>query len=157
MPSNVLETPCEVPVQDQPVQHGFVTHLDEIPVEGGSDPTVGTVTWKTLICADRTQSSEILLGVAEFPPHGVLNLHRHEPAEYYFCTSGHGIVSIDGVDHEVRPGAAVFVPGNAEHGVWAGEEGMTFVYGFSKDAFSQVSYAFSSQDNVVQLSTHRTE
>ena len=157
MPSTVLETHYETDLSQPSPAAGFARNVDELPVEGGTHPVVGNVTWKTLICADRTPSSGMLLGIAEFPAHGVLNPHRHEPAEFYFCTIGYGVVTVEGVEHPIRPGTAIYVPGNAEHGVKAGPDGMTFVYGFSENAFSDVAYAFSSQDNVVDLSAHRQE
>lgn len=128
---------------------GFVRHLDSLPVEGGTDPAYGDVTWRTLISADRTPSTGFLLGVAEFPAQGVLHLHRHLPPEFYLCTAGSGIVTIDGVEHEVTIGSAVFIPGNAEHGVIAGENGLTFAYGFAQNAFSDIEYVFSNTSNVV--------
>jgi len=152
MPSTVFETHSELALNRPSPTSGFARHINDLPVEGGTDPVVGDVTWKTLICSDRTQSSGILLGVAEFPSNGVLNPHRHAPAEFYFCTSGYGMVTIEGTDHSIVPGTAIYVPENAEHSVKAGPEGMVFVYGFSKDAFSQVEYVFSNQENVLQFS-----
>ena len=128
---------------------GFVRQLDGLAVEGGTDPTYGNVTWRTLISADRTPSTDFLLGVAGFPAHGVLHLHRHLPPEFYFCTAGSGTVTIDGVEHPVSSGSAVFIPGNAEHGVVAGENGLTFAYGFAQNAFSDIEYVFSNPANVI--------
>ena len=121
-----------------------VVQLEDQPVEGGNNPVYGDVTWRTLISSDRTPTSDLLLGVAEFAAHGVLHLHRHEPAEFYMCLTGSGIVTIDGVEHIVKSGSAVFVPGNAEHGVVAGAEGLTFAYGFAQHSFADVDYVFST-------------
>ncbi|MGB5871535.1 MAG: cupin domain-containing protein [Albidovulum sp.] len=131
--------------------NAFTRQLDDLPVEGGTDPVYGDVTWRTLISADRTPSADFLLGVAEFPAHGVLNLHRHAPPEFYLCTAGSGVVTIDGVENHVTAGTAVFIPGNAEHGVKAGADGLTFAYGFAQNAFSDIEYVFSNPDNVVPM------
>lgn len=121
-----------------------VVQLEDQPVEGGNNPVYGDVSWRTLISSDRTPTSDLILGVAEFSAHGVLHLHRHEPAEFYMCLSGSGVVTIDGIKHPVKAGSAVFVPGNAEHGVLAGVEGLTFAYGFAQQSFTDVDYVFST-------------
>lgn len=128
---------------------GFVVQKHQAPVESGSDCGYGEVTWRTLISADRTNSSDFLLGVAEFPPHGTLQLHRHTAPEFYYCVSGSGVVTIDGVAHQVSAGSAVFIPGNAEHGVKAGADGLSFAYGFARESFCDIEYVFSEQSNVI--------
>ena len=44
-----------------------------------------------------------------------------------------------------RSGMAVFIPGNAEHGINAGPDGIEFIYGFPENRFEDVSYSFSQQ------------
>jgi len=39
----------------------------------------------------------------------------HEDDEVYVVLEGHGVLSVEGVDHEVREGQGVFVPARAEH------------------------------------------
>lgn len=123
---------------------GFVADLADQPVEGGFDPTFGNVTWQTLISGDLTASNGLVLGVASFPAHGMLHPHRHTPPEFYFCLAGSGVVTLDGVDYQVGPGSAVFIPSDVEHGVVAGPEGLKFAYGFGEDAFSTIEYRFSA-------------
>ncbi|MDG1377861.1 MAG: cupin domain-containing protein [Yoonia sp.] len=123
---------------------GFLTIVDDQPIEGGFDPAFGNVTWQTLISGDKTASTGVVLGVATFPAHGVLHLHRHTPPEFYFCLSGSGVVTIDGQPLHFAPGSAIFVPANAEHGVRAGADGLKLVYGFGEDAFSTIEYRFSA-------------
>ena len=122
---------------------GFVARLEDQPIEGGFDPAFGNVTWQTLICRDRTPSNGLVLGVATFPAHGVLHLHRHTPPEFYLCVGGSGTVMMDGASHNIVPGCAVFIPGDVEHGVVAGSDGLSFVYGFGEDAFSAIEYRFT--------------
>ena len=44
-------------------------------------------------------------------------LHYHKRAtELYYVLDGEGVVSLDGVDHEVRPGSIVHIPPLVVHG-----------------------------------------
>jgi oxalate decarboxylase/phosphoglucose isomerase-like protein (cupin superfamily) len=95
-----------------------------------------------LISGDRTPSDQITLGVADFPPHGTLNVHRHEPAEFYFGLTGEGTVFVNGASFRIAQGIAVFIPGNADHGVLAGHQGLSIAYGFARRAFDGVIYEF---------------
>ncbi|WP_249200542.1 cupin domain-containing protein [Thetidibacter halocola] len=121
-----------------------VANADHAPLEGGEDPAFGTVRWRTLFDADRTATSGMVMGVAEFGPEGTLLPHRHGPAEIYFGLAGRGTVTIDGVAHEMAPGVALFIPEDAEHGTVAGDEGLRFLYVFPRDRFSEVEYRFSA-------------
>lgn len=129
---------------EAPIEKAFTVSAADVASEGGSDPVFGTVTWKTLISGDKTNSSEFVLGIAEFGPGGTLNPHVHAPAEFYLGLTGSGVVTIDGVAHEIAPGVAVYVPGNAEHGTVAGPEGLRIAYGFAEAAFTGIEYVFSS-------------
>lgn len=123
---------------------GFVARLEDQPIEGGFDPAFGNVTWQTLISGERTPSRGLVLGVATFPAHGILHLHRHAPPEFYLCIGGSGTVTLDGATHHIVPGSAVFIPGDVEHGVVAGPDGLRFAYGFGEDEFSGIEYRFSA-------------
>ncbi|MEM9248772.1 MAG: cupin domain-containing protein [Pseudomonadota bacterium] len=136
-----VEAPANVP--DAPGE-GFAVDVGERPLEGGEDPSFGTVRWRTLVCADRTPSSGLVLGVAEFDAGGTLEAHRHGPAEVYFGLEGRGVVTIEGVCHEIRPGVAVYIPPEAEHRTVAGPEGLKFAYSFPTGRFTEVDYRFSA-------------
>ena len=123
----------------------FAVDAARVTPEGGHDPAFGTVNWRTLICADRTPSAQVVLGMAEFGPYGTLLPHRHSHAEFYLGISGDGVVTIDGVPHRIAPGVALYLPGEVEHGVVAGTEGLRFAYGFPSDRFADVEYRFSAQ------------
>lgn len=143
-PEHVEESasaPANVPV---PPGTGFAIDAGVVPLEGGVDPAFGTVRWRTLICADRTPSSGLVLGVAEFGPGDTLAVHRHAPAEVYFGLAGSGIVTVDGVAHEIGAGIAVYLPAESEHGVTAGPEGLRFAYAFPTSRFAEVDYRFSA-------------
>jgi len=123
----------------------FSVSAAETPLEGAGDVQSGHLTWRTLISGDRTPSDEITLGVADFPPHGTLNLHRHGPAEFYFGLSGEGTVFINGASFKIAQGVAIFIPGNSEHGVVAGDRGLSLVYGFARGSFDNIIYHFRDE------------
>lgn len=121
----------------------FAIHVDRLPIEGVGDVESGNLTWKTLISADRTPSAEMILGVADFPPHGQLNLHRHRPAEIYFGLTGEGTVTADGETLAIAKGIAIFIPSNCEHGIIAGASGLSILYCFAQDAFGDIEYGYA--------------
>lgn len=125
-------------------QMPVMARADLVPLEGGSDPAFGSVKWRTLFSADRTPTEGMVMGVAEFGPHGTLNAHRHGPAEIYYGLEGNGIVTIDGVDHLIAAGVALFIPSEAEHRTVAGPDGLRFLYVFARDCFEEVDYRFSA-------------
>jgi quercetin dioxygenase-like cupin family protein len=120
----------------------FSTSIGQAPLEGAGDVQSGNLTWRTLISGDRTPSDQITLGVADFPPHGTLNVHRHEPAEFYFGLAGEGTVFVNGASFRIAQGVAVFIPGNTDHGVVASDRGLSILYGFARRAFDGVIYEF---------------
>src|SRR3954469_9340302 len=79
----------------------------------------GEAEWKTLISGGQTRSAGLTVGVARVPPGGSLRMHRHEQAEAYVVLAGTGLVAIGGTERALREGIAVFIPGNALHGVRA--------------------------------------
>lgn len=128
---------------EKPSSTGFAINAAQVPFEGGTDPAYGTVRWRTLVNGNPDAPKEFVLGVAEFEAGGTLLPHRHDPAEFYFGLEGSGIVTIDGVEHDIGPGIALYVPGNAEHGVVAGPDGLRFSYGFAEPSFGGITYRFS--------------
>lgn len=146
-PEPALSMPPEPIVLDQfplaATKSSFAVSLDMLPVEGGTDPAYGSVLWKTLINGTAADPKEFVLGVAEFGPNGHLPPHRHAPAEFYFGLEGSGIVTIDGVAHEMRPGVALYVAGHAEHSTVAGPDGLRIVYGFGEPSFEGIAYHFT--------------
>ena len=112
--------------------------------DGWNDPVKGRVRWRTLFSGDATPTDGLTAGVAEFEPGGWLGLHRHTPAEIYYVLEGQGVVTIEGQDHDVAPGSALFIPGDAEHGVRnPGPGWLRFVYVFPSDSFGEIEYRFS--------------
>lgn len=105
------------------------------------------VSWRTLLSADRTPTEGLTVGTAELaagaPTEGAC--HRHLPAEVYYILEGEGRVHIDGTDHPVVQGSAVFVPGNAWHYVTnTGPQTLRLLYVFAVDGFDEVVYEFET-------------
>jgi mannose-6-phosphate isomerase-like protein (cupin superfamily) len=123
----------------------IVVHESDSPLEGWDDPVRGTVTWRTLLSGDRTPTKGLTVGVAEIAPgqQRPFHAHRHAPEEVCYILSGEGIVEIEGVDHPIRAGTTVFVPGNTLHGARnTGPEVLRVLYVFATDSFSDVVYDF---------------
>jgi mannose-6-phosphate isomerase-like protein (cupin superfamily) len=125
----------------------FIVHEDQCELETWDDPARGKVQWRTLLSADRTPTTSMTVGVAEIEPGRPESFHphRHAQPEVYYILSGEGIAMIDGQEHPVRPGTALFIPGDAEHGVRnTGPEPLRLLYAFPVDSFDQVEYVFPS-------------
>ena len=122
-----------------------ITHESQLETEAWDDPVRGKVKWWTLLSGDRTASERLTCGVAEIAPGrpDALSPHRHAEPEVYHFLAGNGVVRIDDVEHEVRPGSTVFIPGMAWHGVRnTGSEPLRLFYVFAVDSFAEVEYLF---------------
>ncbi|KAL4948434.1 RmlC-like cupin domain-containing protein [Aspergillus filifer] len=122
------------------------------------DPSHGKdLTWRTLLSTPQTPTSSLCAGIATCPPSGFLARHRHKEAEIYYIISGKGVMEIDGKQIELEKGGVVFIPSDAEHGVWntsvPGTEGeddegrkgkdLVWLYVFPTGSFGDVVYRFS--------------
>ena len=104
----------------------------------------GRLTFRTLFSADSTATECFVTGVAELPQDGFLALHRHEQAETYYVLSGEGVVTLGGIDYQVRAGSGIFIPGFSEHGIRnTGTLTLRFFYVLAADAFTDIEYVFS--------------
>ncbi|MDP6475334.1 MAG: cupin domain-containing protein [Alphaproteobacteria bacterium] len=114
--------------------------------ESWDDPELkarSDVRWKLLISGERTATAELVMGIAEIAPGGKLIGHRHSHAETYYITQGTGRISLDGVESEIAPGAAIYIPANARHEtVCTSETPLAFIYTFPCDRFEEVVYRF---------------
>jgi mannose-6-phosphate isomerase-like protein (cupin superfamily) len=123
----------------RPGPHGHITRERDCAEERWG----GIVSWRTLLSADRTATEALTVGTAEIQPGAPTSgaRHRHAVPEVYYVITGTGLVHIDGIDHFVEPGTAVFIPGNAWHFVTNnGAEPLRFVYVFPVDGFDEVHY-----------------
>ena len=118
--------------------------LHDADSEAGWDDEVhGCVQWRTLFSADSTSTEAITAGIAEIMPGDQLKVHHHAQAEIYYILNGSGDATIDGKKHFVNVGTAIFIPGNAAHGIQnTGRTTLRFLYAFAVDSFSEVEYVF---------------
>ncbi|MDV4145150.1 MULTISPECIES: cupin domain-containing protein [Shimia] len=128
-----------------PSDRAYSLDSADVPLEGGTDPTFGTVRWRTLVNGHSDDPKDLVFGIAEFEAGGTLLPHRHRQAEIYFGLEGDGVVTIEGVAHRIAAGVVIYVPGEVEHGTVAGPDGLKFAYGFAERSFAEIDYRFSAQ------------
>jgi mannose-6-phosphate isomerase-like protein (cupin superfamily) len=120
-----------------------VNESDADPVTW-SDPVRGDVCFRTLFGGPATRT-DFTAGVTSLDAGGWLGHHRHEPSEIYYVLGGVGLLTIDGEEHVVDAGTAVFVPSNSEHGIRnTGREPLRFFYVFAVGAFEAIEYDFTA-------------
>ena len=121
-----------------------VRNSSQVEPELWNDPVRGDVSFRVLFSADRTPTSALYTGLTELAPGGWLGRHRHSHAEVYHLVEGSGVVVLEGEEHPVAAGSAVFIPGDAEHGIRnTGAGPLRFVYAFATDSVEDVVYRFS--------------
>lgn len=110
--------------------------------EAWDDHARGTIRFRTLISAPDTDTDSIVCGVALMAAGETFALHSHAHPEVYFGLEGEGDVVIDGQPHRLAPGVAIFIPGNALHGVPLATSPLKWFYTFAADSFADVKYKF---------------
>ena len=136
---------AEQPTDDHPKSQPLVLDEANAPLDGWDDPVKGRIRWRTLFSKGGTPTDGITCGVADLNPGDWLGPHRHAPPEIYYVFAGRGVVTLNGAEHAVGPGSAVFIPGMAEHGIrQTGTELLRFLYGFPVNSFDTVEYLFSA-------------
>ena len=113
------------------------------PLEAWSDPARGSIRWKTLISGDVTATDTLVCGSAVMAAGETFALHSHPQPELYFGLEGAVDVLVDGITHRLKPGVALFIPGNAVHGVLRADQGVRWFYTFAADAFPEIAYSFA--------------
>lgn len=113
-----------------------------LPDERWEDPARGTIRFRTLVSAPTTDSDSLTCGIAMLVAGETFPLHSHAHAEVYFGLEGEGEVLIDGVPHNLGPGVALYIPGNAVHGVPVATGPLKWFYTFAADRFSDIDYHF---------------
>ena len=107
------------------------------------DPARGAVRWKTLISGDVTATDTLVCGIALMAKGDIFALHSHPQPELYFGLEGEVDVMINGTPHRLKPGVALFIPGDAVHGVLAADQPVRWFYTFAADAFADIAYSFA--------------
>lgn len=122
-----------------------VLHEADVPLESWSEELAERLAWRTLFSGNRTPTEGLTAGIAELAPGASREVvtHRHPQVELYYVLSGEGVVLVGDVEHRVRAGSALFIPGNTEHAsVNTGEETLRIFYVFATDSFEDVEYHF---------------
>lgn len=73
-------------------------------------------------------------------------LHSHSHAEVYYGLEGEGEVTINGQQHSLAPGVALFIPGGAIHGVPLATSNLKWFYTFAADSFADIQYCFAHEE-----------
>lgn len=110
--------------------------------ERWEDLARGTVRFRTLISSPETRTDSLVCGVAMMAPGETFALHSHEHPEVYFGLEGEGEVMVDGHQHHLAPGVALYIPGGAIHGVPLATGPLKWFYTFAADSFSDIHYRF---------------
>lgn len=70
---------------------------------------------------DQTQGGSLeLVAAFEVPAAGQAEPHTHPTHEFYYVTSGRGVVTIEDEEREVSEGDLVYIPPNLVHSLKAG-------------------------------------
>lgn len=80
------------------------------------------------------QGENAYLGELWLDPGGKVPVHRDETEEYLIVLEGSGTLTIDGKQHQVKPGTAVFMPAGAEVSYANGSERMHVIQVFAGPA-----------------------
>lgn len=123
--------------------------VNALPDEQWDDHARGTIRYRTLMSAPDTDTDSIVCGVATMAAGDTFALHSHAHPEVYFGLDGEGDVLIDGAPHRLAPGVAIFIPGNALHGVPLATGPLKWFYTFAADSFADVQYRFPHEDEAV--------
>lgn len=127
------------------MSNALVVAEDDVDRETWSDPIRGEVGFRTLF-GGVVRATDFTAGVTELEVGGWLGHHRHEPSEIYYVLSGEGRLSIDGQDHRVLAGTAVYIPGNSEHAIRnTGSVQLRFFYAFAVGSFEEIEYRFTAE------------
>lgn len=110
--------------------------------ERWEDPARGTIRFRMLISAPKTDSDGIVCGVAMLEEGDTFLLHSHPEPEVYFGLEGAGEILIDGKPYNLSPGIALYIPGGAVHGVPLAKGPLRWFYTFAADSFSDIAYSF---------------
>ena len=123
----------------------MVLHEHDVAPESWDDATRGTLTFRTLFGGPGSRTGQFTAGVADLEPGAWLGVHSHEQAEIYYVFRGEVVLHLDGAEHALRAGSAVFIPGGTTHGLKnVGSTSTRLFYTLAADAFDEVQYVFAS-------------
>lgn len=124
----------------------FRADANTLPDERWGDQTRGTIRFRTLVSAPETPTESLVCGVAVMGAGDTFALHSHDHAEVYFGLEGEGEFTIDGANHRLAPGVALFIPGGAIHGIPLATSPLKWLYTFAADCFAEIDYRFQHEE-----------
>ncbi len=71
------------------------------------------------------QGNNAFVATIQLDPGATIPTHRDPTEEYIVVTAGGGMLTLDGAEHRLAEGSAVFMPANAEVSFVAGDAGVT--------------------------------
>ena len=124
------------------------TRVDEnaLQDERWEDQTRGTIRFRTLVSAPGTPTDSLVCGIAMMSAGDTFVLHSHAHAEVYYGLEGEGEVTINGEQHRLAPGVALFIPGGAMHGIPLATSHLKWFYTFAADSFADIQYRFPHEE-----------
>jgi quercetin dioxygenase-like cupin family protein len=122
----------------------MVLHEYDVDVESWNDATRGALTFRTLFGGPDSRTGQFTAGVADLKAGEWLGLHSHEQAEIYYVLEGEVLLHLDGAEHPLRAGSAVFIPGGTTHGLRnVGSRSARLFYTLAAGSFDEVQYVFA--------------
>ena len=122
----------------------MVLHEQDVDAESWEDATRGVLSFRTVFGGADSRVGQFTAGVADLEPGQWLGLHSHEQAELYYVIQGELRLHLEGAEHSLSAGSAVFIPGGATHGVRnVGSTRARFFYTLAADSFDEVEYVFA--------------
>ena len=126
--------------------------IDALPVQGFPDPGLIVGGFQTIFANESTPTDQLTFGIARFPAKKGAQisyeaLHSNTPAEFYYITQGRMYLLLEGEEHRVSAGCAIFIPSNAEHGFCnpSYDEELVFVWGLSTPGSAGIESKFSEK------------
>ena len=109
--------------------------------------------FQTIFAAETTPTNELTFGIAKFPAKTAEKtsfeaLHCNIPAEFYYITQGKMYLLLEGKEHRISAGDAVFIPAGAEHGFCnpSYKEELVFVWGLAVPGFDGIGIQWSEEN-----------
>lgn len=69
-------------------------------------------------------TKELQLVLMSLKPNEEIGMEKHDSDQFFRVDKGSGKCIINGKDHEISDGSAFVIPGNIEHNVIAGKDGL---------------------------------
>lgn len=78
------------------------------------------------------KGQQAYMGVLSLAAGGAVPEHRDQTEEFLYVVEGNGIITIDGINHSIAPGTAVYMPAGAKVKYKNGDQKLVVVQVFAK-------------------------